>query len=72
MWLLRRVPRSAGHAAPPAAGIHATTPLGGVAVVDLPLYGSERLVPLKEGALIVVTEGEKAADALLVDCTNHL
>ena len=26
MWLLRRVPRSAGHAAPPAAGIHATTP----------------------------------------------
>ena len=39
--------------------------LGGVAVVDLPLYGSERLVPLKEGALIVVTEGEKAADALL-------
>ena len=39
--------------------------LGGVAVVDLPLYGSERLVPLKAGALIVVTEGEKAADALL-------
>ena len=29
MWLLRRVPRSAGHAAPPAAGIHATTPLIG-------------------------------------------
>ena len=27
MWLLRRVPRSAGHAAPPVAGIHATTPL---------------------------------------------
>ena len=26
MWLLRRVPRSAGHAAPPEAGIHATTP----------------------------------------------
>ena len=67
-------------ATPPVApaartpGIHATTPLGGVAVVDLPLYGSERLVPLKEGALIVVTEGEtmQAADALLVDCTNHL
>ena len=39
--------------------------LGGVAVVDLPLYGSERLRPLKAGALIVVTEGEKAADALL-------
>ena len=39
--------------------------LGGVAVVDLPLYGSERLMPLKAGALIVVTEGEKAADALL-------
>ena len=27
MWLLRRVQRNAGHAAPPAAGIHATTPL---------------------------------------------
>ena len=27
MWLLRRVQRSAGHAAPPVAGIHATTPL---------------------------------------------
>ena len=26
VWLLRRVPRRAGHAAPPAAGIHATTP----------------------------------------------
>ena len=26
VWLLRRVPRSAGHAAPPAAGVHATTP----------------------------------------------
>ena len=26
MWLLRRVQRSAGHAAPPVAGIHATTP----------------------------------------------
>ena len=30
MWLLRRVPRSAGHAAPPAAGIHATTPYYGL------------------------------------------
>ena len=30
VWLLRRVPRSAGHAAPPAAGIHATTPCSGV------------------------------------------
>ena len=26
MWLLRRVPRSAGHAAPLAEGLHATTP----------------------------------------------
>ena len=40
--------------------------LGGVAVVALPLYGSERLVALKAGARIVVTEGEKAADALRV------
>ena len=28
VWLLRRVQRSAGHAAPPAQGLHATTPLG--------------------------------------------
>ena len=26
MWLLRRVTRNAGHAAPPAQGLHATTP----------------------------------------------
>ena len=26
MWLLRRIQRSASHAAPPAEGIHATTP----------------------------------------------
>ena len=34
VWLLRRVPRSAGHAAPPAAGIHATTPLCAAARVQ--------------------------------------
>ena len=33
MWLLRRVPRSSGHAAPPATGIHATTPCDGVVVL---------------------------------------
>ena len=27
VWLLRRVTRSANHAAPPADGLHATTPL---------------------------------------------
>ena len=26
VWLLRRVPRSAGHAAPPPQGLHVTTP----------------------------------------------
>ena len=30
VWLLRRVPRSAGQAAPPAEGLHATTPRIGV------------------------------------------
>ena len=39
--------------------------LAGVAVADLPLYGSERLVAFKAGALVVITEGEKACDALL-------
>ena len=27
VWLLRRVPGSAGHVGPPAQGLHATTPL---------------------------------------------
>lgn len=39
--------------------------LGGVAVVDLPLYGSEMVASWPPEAVIVVTEGEKAADALL-------
>ena len=33
-------------------------------VSDLPLYGTEQLPGLKSGRLVVVTEGEKAADAL--------
>ena len=33
-------------------------------VSELPLYGTERLPGLKSGRLVVVTEGEKAADAL--------
>ena len=35
-------------------------------VSELPLYGTEQLPGLKSGRLVVVTEGEKAADALRV------
>ena len=35
-------------------------------VSELPLYGTEQLPDLKSGRLVVVTEGEKAADALRV------
>jgi len=38
--------------------------LKGIKVVDLPLYGTERLPDLSDGATIVVCEGEKAADAV--------
>ncbi len=38
--------------------------LGGMPVSALPLYGSERLPALPDGARIVVCEGEKASDAL--------
>ena len=38
--------------------------LSGVPVSALPLYGSENLPELPDGALVVVTEGEKAAEAL--------
>ena len=38
---------------------------GSSRIADLPLYGSERLVVVKAGDLVVVTEGEKDADALL-------
>jgi hypothetical protein len=38
--------------------------LGGVKKADLPLYGSERLRDLADGKVLVVAEGEKAADAL--------
>lgn len=39
--------------------------LGGVPVADLPLYGSERVASWPPEVVVVVTEGEKAADALL-------
>ena len=42
-----------------------TLGLGGIAVTDLPLYRCERLGTLSAGSLVVVTEGEKDADALL-------
>jgi len=38
--------------------------LGGLRVEDLPLYGAERLRDLPDGAVVVVTEGEKTAKAL--------
>ena len=41
-----------------------TPGLGGMHVVDLPLYGSEHLSGLPDGAVVVVVEGEKAAQAL--------
>jgi hypothetical protein len=39
--------------------------LGGLRVTALPLYGTERLSELPAGARLTVTEGEKAAAALL-------
>lgn len=39
--------------------------LGGRAVASLPLYGTERLADWPAGAAVAVTEGEKAAHALL-------
>ena len=41
-----------------------TKGLGGRAAKTLPLYRSETLRALKPGAMVIVTEGEKAADAL--------
>ena len=38
--------------------------LGGVPVTELPLYGAEQLATLTPGSRVVVTEGEKARDAL--------
>ncbi|MEX1194409.1 MAG: DUF3631 domain-containing protein [Dehalococcoidia bacterium] len=38
--------------------------LGGVPARELPLYGSERLPELADGARIVLTEGEKSTQAL--------
>jgi len=38
--------------------------LGGLAVSELPLYGSEDVAAVAPGSLVVVTEGEKARDAL--------
>ena len=38
--------------------------LGKLKVSDLPLYGTETLSKLNDGAQVVVTEGEKSADAL--------
>ena len=42
-----------------------TKGLGGIKVADVPLYGSEQLGAVQAGGLVVVTEGEKDADALL-------
>ncbi|MFA5053646.1 MAG: AAA family ATPase [Parcubacteria group bacterium] len=38
--------------------------LQGLKLADLPLYGMERLKALKDGATVVLCEGEKAADAV--------
>ena len=40
--------------------------LNGLPTSALPLYGCEKLRDLPEGELVVVTEGEKAADALMI------
>ena len=39
--------------------------LGGLRVSDLPLYGSEHLSGLADGAVVVLSEGEKAREALV-------
>jgi hypothetical protein len=41
-----------------------TPGLGGLKTAELPLYGIEQLANAPEGSLVVVCEGEKAADAL--------
>lgn len=41
-----------------------TSGLQGIKTVDLPLYGAELLKGLSAGTVVVITEGEKAADAL--------
>jgi DNA primase len=38
--------------------------LAGLALTDLPLYGTERLARLEVGRTVVVTEGEKAAESI--------
>ena len=43
VWLLRRVQRSAGHAAPPAQGLHATTPSSAATdILNLAYYSGWR------------------------------
>lgn len=39
--------------------------LGGLPLAELPLYGSQRLAGWDSGRTIILTEGEKAADALI-------
>ena len=46
-------------------GLDGSTGLSGTAVADLPLYGAELLPETPAGQTVIVTEGEKACDALL-------
>ncbi len=46
-------------------GVDGSRGLGGVSLADLPLYGTERLDDADVGCVAVVTEGEKACDALM-------
>jgi RecA/RadA recombinase len=43
---------------------HETAGLGGLKPADLPLYGVDKLIRAPAGSPVVVTEGEKACDAL--------
>ena len=66
MWLLRRITRNAGHAAPPAAGIHATTPLFDIAererVPKVPAHGAKNQLGLGLSPL-----EDRRSDCLLYD-----
>ena len=57
VWLLRRVPRSAGHAALPATGLHATAPL--VGLTDAVDGGADQ--DQASGAALTVSGGVQSA-----------
>ena len=72
VWLLRRVPRRAGHAAPPAAGIHATTPVGGSAVVTHIGNGCRAAGFLPIAMAVTCTKLDRSGRARIADSCHRL